>query len=1040
MPYVGRDLQRGNYLKLDDISSSFNGSTTTFNLTSGGNAFFPGSAFSIIVSLGGVVQEPESAFQIDKSQIIFAQAPTTNDDFFCIVQGVALGVGVPGHNTVGNNQLAKPLSYSDYFRWDSANNRVGINTLLPSVDLDVVGDAAFSGNVSIGGTLTYEDVANIDAVGIITARAGIEDKTLTQGRVVFVGSNERLSDSATLTYDGTSLVSPQIIVGSALTANSTGLSVAGITTFSNNVHILDNDYLRIGGSVGTYDGLDIYHASNHSYIKDSGTGRLIIQSSQLCLQDTSGYNHLIANPGGSVQIYHDFDNNSTPKIETTSVGANIDYKLIVGGGAGYPGIVQLKEGGALSEIRATRNSDSNSDLQFKTERGDGTQTRARINYSGDFVVPNNKVGIGTDNPAYTLEALGDGGGSFSASTNSTHGQLSVVGKNSSGQVSAISRIKSYPDGSSSQAHMAFETRNSSSQMVEALRIDSSGRVLIGNSSTNTQEIGDGTLQVFTSDRKHPAIKVNAGNANGFTLLSDVYKADESQVNFGISFSSSKLVLSTSVKVSDTDENVYLSSQDTFAAKPCALTMDHQGVLTFLNTNTNATTTTDSAVTLTERLIIKSNGRIEIGTGTGVFGSAPIEVKKTSSSGWGDYPEHISLVDQKGYNEADNGGGITFSGKYNSGGSATTFGSIHGKKATTADGNFGGILTFNTREHGNSNFERMRIDSLGRVFINSVGPTTPTQDYRSINLVAHAHTEAGISFSRSHTVMGSGSTGGKSIVLHSDASLYISTHNVGRDLTITSSGDVLFSGLTSKNDPRNNKGISLKSASGISFQNFGANGSHNWRIRPDDMVGWGTLEFAVSPTANSSTDWPDAATDVALCLKPDKNVVIPNGRLGVGLNGTPSADFEVVESTGADYGHTKQGWARKRTFSAVIQNNETRYYKIVNYQQGNMLVGRLEVYTSRGGGFNQTKGYNEWRVSYGGYTSGGTGTIYGTSAENTSFQAGTATSVDLVIGSGTNQDLWIKIPGSVYSGRAYFIFEGIYANWQWDEGTYQTTAP
>ena len=33
--------------------------------------------------------------------------------------------------------------------------------------------ASFSGNVSIGGTLTYEDVTNIDAVGIITARNGI---------------------------------------------------------------------------------------------------------------------------------------------------------------------------------------------------------------------------------------------------------------------------------------------------------------------------------------------------------------------------------------------------------------------------------------------------------------------------------------------------------------------------------------------------------------------------------------------------------------------------------------------------------------------------------------------------------------------------------------------------------------------------------------------------------------------------------------------------------------------------------------------------
>ena len=33
MPYIGRDLNRGNYLKLDDISSSFNSSTKTFNLT-----------------------------------------------------------------------------------------------------------------------------------------------------------------------------------------------------------------------------------------------------------------------------------------------------------------------------------------------------------------------------------------------------------------------------------------------------------------------------------------------------------------------------------------------------------------------------------------------------------------------------------------------------------------------------------------------------------------------------------------------------------------------------------------------------------------------------------------------------------------------------------------------------------------------------------------------------------------------------------------------------------------------------------------------
>jgi len=44
-----------------------------------------------------------------------------------------------------------------------------------SVSGDVTGAAAtFTGNVSVGGTLTYEDVTNIDSVGLITARSGIK--------------------------------------------------------------------------------------------------------------------------------------------------------------------------------------------------------------------------------------------------------------------------------------------------------------------------------------------------------------------------------------------------------------------------------------------------------------------------------------------------------------------------------------------------------------------------------------------------------------------------------------------------------------------------------------------------------------------------------------------------------------------------------------------------------------------------------------------------------------------------------------------------
>jgi hypothetical protein len=46
----------------------------------------------------------------------------------------------------------------------------------PNLDRGIVVGAAatFSGNVSVGGTLTYEDVTNVDSVGIVTARTGIK--------------------------------------------------------------------------------------------------------------------------------------------------------------------------------------------------------------------------------------------------------------------------------------------------------------------------------------------------------------------------------------------------------------------------------------------------------------------------------------------------------------------------------------------------------------------------------------------------------------------------------------------------------------------------------------------------------------------------------------------------------------------------------------------------------------------------------------------------------------------------------------------------
>ena len=56
----------------------------------------------------------------------------------------------------------------------------------PFTNLNVTGVTTFSGDVSIGGTLTYEDVKNIDSIGIVTAREGI-----------FIPDNKRLDFGGT---------------------------------------------------------------------------------------------------------------------------------------------------------------------------------------------------------------------------------------------------------------------------------------------------------------------------------------------------------------------------------------------------------------------------------------------------------------------------------------------------------------------------------------------------------------------------------------------------------------------------------------------------------------------------------------------------------------------------------------------------------------------------------------------------------------------------------------------------------------------------
>jgi hypothetical protein len=133
--------------------------------------------------------------------------------------------------------------------------------------------ANFSGNVTVLGDLTYENVTNVDAVGISTARAGLR---ITGG----------------------------------------GLDVVGVSTFNDNVKLGDNDKIILGDA----GDLEIYHDSSNSYIHDNGAGSLILRGSRVIVKNGADNERMIdATEDGSVILLYD----NSEKLETTGAGVTV---------------------------------------------------------------------------------------------------------------------------------------------------------------------------------------------------------------------------------------------------------------------------------------------------------------------------------------------------------------------------------------------------------------------------------------------------------------------------------------------------------------------------------------------------------------------------------------------------------------------------------------------------------------------------------------------------------------------------------------------
>jgi hypothetical protein len=134
---------------LDDISGSFDDVTQTFALTSNSVSIIPPTSQSLIINLGGVIQDATDDYSVTSSNITFSTPPASGLSF----SGVSLGPAIP-INTIPDGTV------TDGSLRISTTAVVGSATTFTE-DLVVSGDARITGILTVGtGSITLNGSTN----------------------------------------------------------------------------------------------------------------------------------------------------------------------------------------------------------------------------------------------------------------------------------------------------------------------------------------------------------------------------------------------------------------------------------------------------------------------------------------------------------------------------------------------------------------------------------------------------------------------------------------------------------------------------------------------------------------------------------------------------------------------------------------------------------------------------------------------------------------------------------------------------------------
>jgi hypothetical protein len=215
-------------------------------------------------------------------------------------------------------------------------------------------------NTSVSGTaIKDEDTMSSDSATALATQQSIKayvDTSISSFSTTLSGLTDTTistpSSGQVLKYNGSAWINDTDAGGIASLVQDTSPQLgANLDVNGFAISWGDNEKARFGNA----DDLAIYHDGSNSYIKEEGTGNLLIQGNgtAVIIEDTAGNNNVVAYPNGATTLSY----GGSSKLQTTSTGVNVTGTLTAtafsGDGSALSGILTLQSNGSLALPTAT---------------------------------------------------------------------------------------------------------------------------------------------------------------------------------------------------------------------------------------------------------------------------------------------------------------------------------------------------------------------------------------------------------------------------------------------------------------------------------------------------------------------------------------------------------------------------------------------------------------------------------------------------------------------------------------------------------------